>query len=97
VKKNIDSLIFGCTHYPLLHSVIKGVVGDKVHIIEPGKEAAVILEKFLETNKIKTKGKGSLRIYLSDIPRNFEKTVENFLGEKPKEIQLVNLQAQNIL
>jgi glutamate racemase len=91
VKENIDSLIFGCTHYPLLHSVIKDTIGNKVHIIEPGKEVARLLEKFLDDNNLRAKGKGKLRIYLSDIPRNFEQTVENFLGEKPGEIQLVNL------
>ena len=92
IEENIDSLILGCTHYPLLNSVIKNVVGDNVTIIEPGKEAAIVLEKFLDANNLRTKGKGSLKIYLSDVPRNFERTVVNFLGEHPGEIQLVNLQ-----
>lgn len=92
MAKNIDSLILGCTHYPLLHSIIKKVVGDKVEIIEPGKEAARLLEKFLDDNDLRAKGEGSLKVYLSDIPRDFDRTVVNFLGEKPGEIQLVNLQ-----
>jgi glutamate racemase len=91
IEENIDSLILGCTHYPLLDSVIKNVVGDNITIIEPGKEAAKLLEKFLHDNKLKNNGKGSLKVYLSDIPRNFERTVVNFLGERPGEIQLVNL------
>lgn len=91
IAENIDSLIFGCTHYPLLNSVIKNVVGDDITIIEPGKEAALLLKKFLDDNDLKNNGKGSLKIYLSDIPRNFERTVVDFLGEQPGEIQLVNL------
>lgn len=91
LAENIDSLILGCTHYPLLDSVIKNIVGDNIKIIEPGKEAAKLLKKFLNDNGLKNKGKGSLKIYLSDIPRNFERTVVDFLGEKPGEIQLVNL------
>ena len=91
IAKNIDALIFGCTHYPLLHNVIKKVVGDKVKIIEPGKEAALLLEKFLKDSSMRTEKKGSLEIYLSDIPRNFRNTVVDFLGEDPGEIQLVNL------
>jgi glutamate racemase len=91
IAQNIDALIFGCTHYPLLYSVIKNVVGDKVKIIEPGKEVALLLEKFLEDNSMRAEKKGSLNIYLSDIPRNFRDTVVNFLGEDPGEIQLVNL------
>jgi glutamate racemase len=92
IAERIDSLILGCTHYPLLNSVIKKVVGDNVTIIEPGKEAAKLLEKFLDDNNLRTDGEGSLKIYLSDIPRNFERTVVDFLGERPGEIQLVNLQ-----
>ncbi len=91
MTEDIDSLILGCTHYPLLNSVIKNVVGDNVKIIEPGKEAAKLLEKFLDDNSLRTKGKGALKIFLSDIPRNFERTVVSFLGEVPGEIQLVNL------
>ncbi len=90
-NKKIDALILGCTHYPLLHSVIESFLEDKVKIIEPGKEVAFQLEKFLEDNVLRTSGKGSLKIFLSDIPRNFERTVVKFLGEKPGEIQLVNL------
>jgi glutamate racemase len=91
IAENIDSLILGCTHYPLLYTVIRNVVGDSVEIIEPGKEAVLLLEKFLVDNDLRRKGKGSLKVYLSDIPRNFERTVVNFLGEKPGEIQVVNL------
>ncbi len=91
IAENIDSLILGCTHYPLLCSVIKDVVGDNVAIIEPGKEAALLLEKFLNDKDLRNKSEGSLKIYLSDIPRNFERTVVNFLGERPGEIQLMNL------
>ncbi|MBN1693976.1 glutamate racemase [candidate division WOR-3 bacterium] len=91
IEEDIDSLILGCTHYPLLNSVIKNVVGDYVTIIEPGKEAAKLLEKFLIDNNLRNNGKGSLKVYLSDIPRNFERTVVNFLGEVPGGIQLVNL------
>ncbi len=93
IAQNIDALIFGCTHYPLLYSVIKNVVGDKVKIIEPGKEVALLLENFLEDNSMRAEKKGSLNIYLSDIPRNFRETVVNFLGEDPGEIQLVNLKS----
>lgn len=92
IAEDIDSLILGCTHYPLLNSVIKNVVGDYVTIIEPGKEAALLLKKFLDDNDLKNKSEGPLKVYLSDIPRNFERTVVNFLGERPGEIQLVNLQ-----
>ena len=92
--ENIDALIFGCTHYPLLYNVIKKVVGNKVKIIEPGKEVASLLEKFLEDSSMREEKKGILDIYLSDIPRNFRETVVNFLGEAPEDIQLVDLKSR---
>jgi len=58
IAQNIDALIFGCTHYPLLYSVIKNVVGDKVKIIEPGKEVALLLENFLEDNSMRAEKNG---------------------------------------
>ena len=91
IAENIDSLILGCTHYPLLDSVIRNIVGDEVEIIEPGKEAAKLLANFLDDNNLRKDGEGALDIFLSDIPRNFQQTVVNFLGEKPEKIQLVNL------
>lgn len=40
LETNIDSLILGCTHYPLLAPIIKEVVGDKINIISSGEETA---------------------------------------------------------
>lgn len=38
--KYLDTLILGCTHYPLLHEPIQKIMGDKVHIISSGEETA---------------------------------------------------------
>ncbi len=89
VEKGIEALILGCTHYPLLYSVVKRVVGDEVDIIEPGKEAANIIKDFLQENDMKATRKGNLQIFLSDIPRDFPRIIEEFLGYPVKDVHLV--------
>jgi len=74
--KNIDSLILGCTHYPLLKETIKEVVGKKVRIINPAESIVSELKDFIQKNpkinaKIK-KGKNH-KFFFSDEPYNFEK------------------------
>ncbi|MBU2540013.1 glutamate racemase [Patescibacteria group bacterium] len=75
-EKNIDTLILGCTHYPLLKEAIAEVIGKKVKIINPAESLAKKLKEFLENrpevkNKIK---KGSKhKFFFSDEPYNLGK------------------------
>ena len=88
VKKGIAALILGCTHYPILYSVIKKVIGNEVDIIEPGKVVANMIKDFLRENCMESQGNGSLKIFLSDIPRGFTSVAKNFLGHPVEDIHL---------
>ncbi|MEO0293074.1 MAG: glutamate racemase [candidate division WOR-3 bacterium] len=92
LDNNIEALILACTHYPLLYPTIKKIIGEKVDIIEPGKEVAIFLKKFLENNNLIGFGRNSLSLYFSDIPRDFRKIIKNFLGTYPRKIHLVNVE-----
>lgn len=48
VYKDIDTLILGCTHYPLLRKVIRQVVGDEIELVNPAYETARTLKQVLE-------------------------------------------------
>lgn len=50
--QEIDTLVLGCTHYPLLRSVIQKVVGDKVQLVNPAVETARELKYLLEENDL---------------------------------------------
>ncbi|TEU00581.1 MAG: glutamate racemase [Candidatus Stahlbacteria bacterium] len=89
LNEDIEALILGCTHYPLLYPVIKKVMGEDVDIIEPGKEVTLIIKRFLKDNEIESSDDGNLKIFLSDIPRNFPLVVENFLKHPVEEVHLV--------
>ncbi len=87
-SRGVNILIMGCTHYPILKGVIKKVMGNDIKLIEPGKEASKILKEHLRKNNLLRKGKGEIEIYLSDLPRNFKRTVNNFIGRDIKKVYL---------
>jgi len=79
----IDTLVLGCTHYPLLKQVISGAVGPGITLIdsatETAKEVAGVLEKLKWRGN--GKGKGLRKFYVTDTPARFEKIGKRFLGE----------------
>ena len=79
----IDTLILGCTHYPLLAGVIQKTLGNKVRLINSGEEAAKEAKRLLSKLKIANENKTSasqFRFYVSDEPEQFRTLGERFLG-----------------
>lgn len=81
VEKDIDSIILGCTHYPILKSVIGEFIGEKVIIVDPAKATALKLKEYLHNNDMLTdnKGEGRREFYVSDNYANFDKICESVL------------------
>ena len=90
-ENNIDTMILGCTHYPLLESVIKKYVKG-IKLVDSASVVAKHADKILNDYKIKNgyKKRGSLNCFVTDLPRQFEKLGRIFLGESIKEPQLVD-------
>ncbi len=85
-EAKIDTLILGCTHYPVLSHVIQSVMGANVTLINSGAVAAREI-KILEANTPKAKPE---HIFLvSDIPRKFQSIGERFLGYELPQIKQV--------
>lgn len=91
--KKIDTLILGCTHYPILSNVIQKVIGDKVKLIDSGKCAAEKVEIILNKKGLKnpSKLKANVEFYVSDIPHKFTEIGECFLGKKMGRVKAVHL------
>jgi len=89
-KKKIDTLILGCTHYPLLRNVIQQEMGTRVALVDSAEPTAFKLKKLLFKENLLSsrKEKGSLKVFVTDQGRNFVKIANKFLGE---EIQSFNL------
>lgn len=92
IKDHIDTLILGCTHYPILIKTIKKVVGEKVKLIDPSSALAAKVSDFLMSKNIQpTEGNGKLDLYLTDIPPHYHSLLNLFLGFEPDTIEKVNL------
>ncbi|MDD5347675.1 MAG: glutamate racemase, partial [Candidatus Omnitrophica bacterium] len=80
-KQKVDTLILGCTHYPLLKPVIKGVMGKNVTLIDSAKQVAIEVKKILATDKLlETQGRGRHEFFVSDNPEWFTGLARRFLG-----------------
>lgn len=85
-KKNIDSLILGCTHYPMLKKIIAKVLGEKVFLVDSGQELVKDLEEILKNEE---NYPDPQRIFLvSDNPKKFQKVAKIFLGYPLSEVKL---------
>jgi len=94
----VDTLILGCTHYPLLRKVIEDVMGDKVNLIDSGKETARFVLEELTKNGLLNKSTelekshtGQQSYYVSDMPEKFSKVATRFLGGPVERITRVNI------
>ncbi len=85
--KKIDTLILGCTHYPPFRGALRSVLGPRVKLIDSGEATARRLARL--AGKAARAGRGSLRCYVSDIPRQFEAVGRRFLGQRPGRVSLV--------
>jgi glutamate racemase len=84
-KTNIDAMILGCTHYPLLRSKIRSYMGDKIKIVNPAYETAMDLKKLLEDRDMVNDGTitphSGYEFFVSDAAekfRHFANTVMPF-------------------
>lgn len=82
-QSGIDTLILGCTHYPLLKKAIRKFLGSGVGLVdsaeETAKEVALVLKRVMLAKK---SGRGLHSFFVSDAPERFIKVGRRFLGEK---------------
>lgn len=79
--KNIDTLILGCTHYPLINDVIADFMGENVNLISPGAETVYYLERLLKDGDISAEEGRSpqYRYYVTDSVDGFSTAASQFL------------------
>ena len=86
IEKNVDTLILGCTHYPLLAKTITDIMGSGVFLINSGEQMARYIKRYLTQNDMLTSKNedGSCSYYVSDTVQGFEKLGSLFLGREIK-------------
>ena len=88
--EGLDSLILGCTHYPLLAPMIAELMGPGVRLVDSGAEAARAVSELLEARSMLSAGPPAHRFFLSDEPRNFQRIAESFLDRPLPEVTVVD-------
>ncbi|RKD33482.1 glutamate racemase [Thermohalobacter berrensis] len=95
-EHNVDTLVLGCTHYPILRYTLSKVMGDNVTLVNPAFETAkavkeMLREKNLLNNK-KIEEKPTYSFYVSDDPEKFRRIGGNFLRKEIRNIQKVDIE-----
>jgi glutamate racemase len=94
-QEGIDTLVLGCTHYPILKEMIGKVMGDKVTLVDSAVATARAVRALLEEKELLKNGggPGDLQVFISDVPYQFKAIGERFLGRELKDITRVDLEA----
>ena len=79
----IDTLILGCTHYPLLTEIVADIMGPDVTLVSAGEESTFELKRLLKANGLRADEdrQGEADFYVSDQPEDFERIASVFLQE----------------
>ncbi len=95
--KNIDTLILGCTHYPLLYNLIDSLTEHQLNLIDSGKEAAKEAKKLLSEKGLlsESKNEGKMKFFVTDKAENFAVLGEEFLGEELFDVTRVEIEELN--
>ena len=96
IDLNVDCLILGCTHYPLLYETIQGTVGTRMQLLDSAlwtaKEAQDILTALDALGPKGTKGLESSRFAVTDLTPQFEELTKAFLGTPLPNIEKITLE-----
>ena len=88
-----DTLVLGCTHYPLLKGVLSRVLGDGVSLVDSAEETAGEVARVLGEKDLLNEGPGPGRftVYVSDIPYLIKEVGERFLGRAIETVERIRL------
>jgi glutamate racemase len=93
-EKEIDTLVLGCTHYPILADIIQKSIGDNVTLIDSGVASAEIIKNELDRLNLHTNrfALGHREFYVSDIPSKFIEIAELFLSQPVNHVHKIDLE-----
>lgn len=92
-EEQIDTLILGCTHYPILREVIQDVMGSEVRLVDSGEAAAIEVEELLREKDLLNDPDTAphYQFFVSDVPQKFKELGEIFLGKSNLDVTKVHL------
>jgi len=102
LRSKTDTLVLGCTHYPILRDVIQQTIGEEVELIDSGEATAAEVKTLLKEKGLArlTPPTGALErqlcddldhFYVTDAADRFARVAERFLGSKPSRLEAVEV------
>ena len=102
VEREVDALVLGCTHYPILRDVIQQTVGEQVVLIDSGEATAEEVKKLLENKNLQSETAPHRvaerrlcddldHFYVTDAAERFARVAERFLGAKPAKLEAIEV------
>lgn len=93
IDVEIDTLVLGCTHYPLLKGVIGEAMGPQVMLIDSAEATALELAKLLKTKNLlnSDETEADHKFYVSDVPERFSQVAQQFLGKALNNVTRVDI------
>lgn len=94
----VDTLILGCTHFPVLSSIIRGILGDSVTLINMGEATANAIEQMLKQSDSLNDGANTAeyKFYASDKTEAFKRTVNILLGDYNKDFEIEQVDIEKV-
>jgi glutamate racemase len=91
-RSNVDTLILGCTHYPLLKSILRQVLGSDVSLVDSGEATAAAVNSVLsKNNMVSNENTGEIHCYVTDSQDSFEALAGRFVQANISEITHVDI------
>jgi glutamate racemase len=93
ITNKMDTLILGCTHYPLLIPVLENVIGDRICIVDSAETTAKYASDLLKELRLLTDSatEGGSEYYVTDLPVRFKRVARRFLGREIDHVFPVHL------
>jgi len=93
LTREIDTLVLGCTHYPLLKEVIAGVLGPRIGLVDSAEATALEVAGMLEEQGILAEENGDEphHFYVTDSSKRFEEVGSRFLGMPLERLEQVDI------
>ncbi|MCY7377027.1 MAG: glutamate racemase [Pyrinomonadaceae bacterium] len=102
VEREVDVLVLGCTHYPILREIIQEIVGKKVRLIDSGEATAEEVKQLLNDKNLANEnpmprkferrlGDDLDHFYVTDAAERFARVAERFLGIKPAKLEAIEV------
>jgi len=94
-RHRIDTLILGCTHYPLLKPAIRGLLGRGVALVDSAQSCARFVHERMHQLRLLTTSRrrvGAIRPFVTDEPERFAEVAERFLGARCEPARRVELE-----